>query len=182
MFSFYLLGVGRIGSHPSSLLNHFSACQTQLLKSSAPAPREARARAWASTRGPTMCPAAHNRKCVRAGWARGGWGGSTGLSSPRRKILWRVLSVRVWSSSRSDVTAASKPQHPFVSAPLAFRCSTWHNSRLFQSAGHRKSHLKCLAWRVFLYCSLFPFSFHLFSAFFFQFAFSPWFIVVLFYF
>lgn len=166
MFSFYLLGVGRIGSHPSSLLNHFSACQTQLLKSSAPAPREARA--LASTRSPTMCPAAHNRKCVRAGWARGGWGGPTGLSSPRRKILWRVLSVRVWSSSRSDVTTASKSQHPFVSAPLAFRCSTWHNSRLFQSAGHRKSHLKCLAWRVFLYCSLFPFSFHLFSAFFFS--------------
>lgn len=85
MFSFYLLGVGRIGSHPSSLLNHFSACQKWLLKSSAPAHREARA--LASTSGPTVCPAAHNRKCVRAGWARGGWSGPTGLGSTERKIL-----------------------------------------------------------------------------------------------
>lgn len=57
---------------------------------------------------------------------------------------------------------------PFLSAPLAFRCSTRHRSRPFQSTGHRKSHLKCLAWRVFLYRSFFPFSFHLFSAFFFS--------------
>lgn len=179
MFFFYLLGVGCIGSHPSSLLNHSSACQTWLLKLSAPAHREARA--LASTSGPTVCPTAHNRKCVTAGWAQGGWSRPTGLSATEWKILWRVLGVCVWSSSRSDVTLASKSQHPFLSALLAFRCSTWRNSRLFQSAGHRKSHLKCLAWRVFLYCSLFPFSFHLFSAFF-QFAFSSWFIVVLFYF
>lgn len=85
MFSFYLLGEGRVGRHPSALLNHFSARQTQLLKSSAPAHREARA--LASARGPTVCPAAHNRKCVRAGWARGGWSRPTGLGSTERKIL-----------------------------------------------------------------------------------------------
>lgn len=179
MFSFYLLGVGRVGSHPSSLLNHFSTRQTQLLKSSAPAHREARA--LASTSGPTVCPTAHNRKCVRAGWAQGGWSRPTGLGSTKRKILWRVLGVRVWSSSRSDVTLASKPQHPLCLPCWPSDVAHGRTACFFkvQATGNH-------IWRAwhggyFYTVHFFPFLFICFLHFF-QFAFAPWFIVVLFYF
>lgn len=161
MFSFSLLNVGHIGCHPSPLLNHFSACQTWLLKSSAPAHKEASA--LASTRGPTVCPTAHNRKRVRAGWVEQTHGAQLHWAEnlltcppwmrleqeqvrchPGLQVSTRLSSLPCWPSDAAHGEAAG-----------------------FQSPGHRKSHLKCLAWRVFLYRSLFPFSFHLFSGFFF---------------
>lgn len=169
MFSFYLLGLGRIGSHPSSLLNHFSACQTRLLKSSAPAHREARVLPLPVA--PLCAPPPITGSVSEPGGHRVGGAGPRGSVPPNGKSS-DVSSVYA-SGARAGQMSPWPPslKQPFLSAPLAFRCSTWHNSRLFQSAGHRKSHLKCLAWRVFLYRSLFPFSFHLLSAFF-QFAFS----------
>lgn len=172
MFSFYLLGVGRIGSHPSSLLNHFSACQTQLLKSSAPAHGEARA--WPPPVAPLCAPppiTGSVSEPVGTGWVGRAHGtqfhpAENPLTCPRCVRL-ELRQVRCHPCLQVST--------PLSGCPAGLQTRRVAQQQRFQSAGRRKSRLKCLAWRVFLHRSLFPFSFHLFSVFyfFFQFAFSP---------
>lgn len=77
MFFFYLLGVGCIGSHPSSLLNHSSACQTWLLKLSAPAHREAR-EPWPLPVAPLCAPPPITGSVSQPGGHRVGGAGPQG--------------------------------------------------------------------------------------------------------
>lgn len=157
--------MGHFGCHPSPLLNHFSACQTWLLKSSAPTHEEASA--LASTRGPTVCPTTHNRKHVRAGWV----GQAHGAQLHQAENLltcppWTRLEqeqVRCHPGLQVSTRLSGLPaglQTPHMAEQQAFKV---------QATGNRIGS----AWRegYFYTVHFFPFLFICFLYFFFQVAF-----------